>query len=416
MGGGRPHRPRPRSHVRRGRDGRQRPAVHAAGHRGGPRRRSGPARGAGRRAHRRVQPRPRLHDRSTTTPTRRPPASRSPSASPPGTARRGPQAATTPCPCTGASELDYSRPVVWPEGTHRPRLVALVRRVRRRRRDTRTTTPRTCSTSSVPASCMASRSAPVLRAVEEDLEHGEVGTAEERQLCTHERLPADTLGHCLVERGGVEEQVDRVVVPEQAHLTVTIDGGAIVVGHDDRLGHRREHRIPIVRRHEQVDVDVDRAACLLGAPRQRQRAAECVVDLRTGPAPRAARPSSRGRSRPPHREASEHGRWKVRAPPPDRERRRELEHLQQLASLGLTSRRGRVRTWPKLDVGRVARRLGGCGQGCRPAAPWRRSRTPPAWDGRCAARAASARWVRPARCRALRISSLLFMPPCYPIR
>src|SRR4051812_40056355 len=49
---------------------------------------------------------------------------------------------------------------------------------------------------------------PVLRAVEERLEHREVGASEKRHLTPAERLPAAVLGEVVVELGGVHEDVD----------------------------------------------------------------------------------------------------------------------------------------------------------------------------------------------------------------
>src|SRR4051794_33364561 len=59
---------------------------------------------------------------------------------------------------------------------------------------------------------------PVLGAVEERLEHRQVGAGEERELVAAEVLPAGPRRRLLVELGGVEEDVDRGAVPPQAHL------------------------------------------------------------------------------------------------------------------------------------------------------------------------------------------------------
>jgi len=60
---------------------------------------------------------------------------------------------------------------------------------------------------------------PVLRPVEERLEHGEITTGEERNVPPCEGLPPDALADVGMERCGVEAHVDRSV-------DVDVDGAA----------------------------------------------------------------------------------------------------------------------------------------------------------------------------------------------
>ena len=64
---------------------------------------------------------------------------------------------------------------------------------------------------------------PILRPVEERLEHGEVAAGEERDVVAGEGFPSDALADVGVERRRAEEHVDGRVGPPEAGLTVGLE-------------------------------------------------------------------------------------------------------------------------------------------------------------------------------------------------
>ncbi len=77
---------------------------------------------------------------------------------------------------------------------------------------------------------------------------------------------------------GHEEQVDRRVVPEDAHLSVAFDLVDVVIRPRDLGRQRGENGTRIVGRNEQVQIDVARAAGLGDVEGQGQRASERMRD------------------------------------------------------------------------------------------------------------------------------------------
>jgi hypothetical protein len=75
----------------------------------------------------------------------------------------------------------------------------------------------------VPAARHLLQVGPVLRPIEERLEHGEVAAGKERDVVTGERFPSDALADVCVERRGVEEHVDGRLGPPEACLTVDLE-------------------------------------------------------------------------------------------------------------------------------------------------------------------------------------------------
>ena len=83
-------------------------------------------------------------------------------------------------------------------------------------------------------------------------------------------------GGLRVELGGVQEDVDRGPPPPQSHLAFAPELGALVRRRGDLGRERGQHGISRSRIDEDVDVDVDGASGLLGAPCERESATECV--------------------------------------------------------------------------------------------------------------------------------------------
>ena len=233
---------------------------------------------------------------------------------------------------------------------------------------------------------------PVLRAVEEGLEDHELGRAEHRDRHAGEGHPVDVDLRGVVERMRGEEEVDRRVVPEEAHLPVATDASLVGRAVGDAVGQRGEDRVDLIGREEHVDVDVTRPARLLDVEREGERAAEGVRDLRPGErglqrddrvdqaghqARRGKASSRAARRRAACRRARAPAPGGVRRPwdpdpsPPPAPRRR---HPQRARCAG---------TWRRWGHACRARRSRARPATCGPSAPAPASRGPPA-PGRCA--------------------------------
>jgi hypothetical protein len=123
---------------------------------------------------------------------------------------------------------------------------------------------------------------PVLRSGEHGLEDRQVRGGQERQLRGSERrqdrLPDDR----LVEVALREEEVDRrpraPLAPPQTHLAVAPHRGDIRIAPADSFRQQPEHRLGVLGRRRDVDVDVRGRARLFDVVGQRQRAAERMPD------------------------------------------------------------------------------------------------------------------------------------------
>ena len=115
---------------------------------------------------------------------------------------------------------------------------------------------------------------PVLGAVEEGLEHREVAAREEREDHLTERFQSDPGADIVVERGRVEEDVDRGRVPPQPRLAAIEQFLTAVFGVGHRVGECGQHVVGPLGWQEDVHVDVDGAPRPLRAPCQRERTAE----------------------------------------------------------------------------------------------------------------------------------------------
>jgi hypothetical protein len=122
---------------------------------------------------------------------------------------------------------------------------------------------------------------PVLGPVEHGLAHDEMFHREYGDLAIGERDHAARRARSVVEGVVREEQIDRCRLPHHAGLAVGADliGDGGIVGRgaerDERSGDRRE----LVRRDEDIEVDVDGGA-RLRVVRERERAAERMRDRR----------------------------------------------------------------------------------------------------------------------------------------
>ena len=218
---------------------------------------------------------------------------------------------------------------------------------------------------------------PVLRAIEERLEHREVGAPEERHVPA-ERLRAPTaLRDLLVELGGVDEHVDRRLAPPEPDLTVALDAGAVVVGPRAPRPAAR----PAAR------------ACATGRRTRSRRCRSCRVPSACTTRARARRRTRAGCGRRRGRRGARGScrRSALTTPGEDREVERhrvarrellgELEHLGELAAacLAIGAADGGRELDAELEAGGPHDAVEGLDRGHLRAPP----RRPRAWSARC---------------------------------
>ena len=120
---------------------------------------------------------------------------------------------------------------------------------------------------------------PVSSPVEEGFEHGQVPAGEKRDIGAAELLDSGPASGGLVERGGVQEDVQWCGVPPQPALTVGAEFTPVDIGHRHACGECCHSRVDVVDADEEIHVDVDGSSGLLGAPGESQCPAESVGNV-----------------------------------------------------------------------------------------------------------------------------------------
>src|SRR5262245_20587051 len=121
---------------------------------------------------------------------------------------------------------------------------------------------------------------PVLRAIEERLEHREIVCTEDWDRRTgDERRLFDVRRRSLVERVICEEEVDRRVAPKYADLAIALDRRDVLISPRDFRWKHLERRACVLSEHEAVEIDIACRARLHDVQAQRNRAPESMWNV-----------------------------------------------------------------------------------------------------------------------------------------
>jgi hypothetical protein len=121
---------------------------------------------------------------------------------------------------------------------------------------------------------------PVSRSVKKHFENGKINAAQKGDRGTAKRFPPNSPGDFVVKVGRIEKQIQWRRIPPDANLSISLEYGHVLFANTDTFGHGIKDPLEACNGHKYIDVDVDRTACALGAPRKRQCTAERVWQVR----------------------------------------------------------------------------------------------------------------------------------------